>query len=377
MFTLIVLLVVVATVSAKFAERYEEHFEEFKVKFGRMYDSDEEHARRKEIFRQAMNRVDHKNTINIAANGEQVFGITKFSDYTHEEFSVLLGRKNLQPKLTGEENVLAPISFGNNKNLRGLNALPTYVNWGAQGKVTPVKNQGQCGTCWAFSTAETVESQWAMNGNPVWEFSIQQIASCTTTCNGCGGGLTEDAYAYIMSNAEGLGSQYWGPYVQSMTVECSDKSCTEPCSSLVMSELRTQSSLTGPYALIKSWAYATPSCTGTCNNQNTTQLAAAVATNGPASICVDASQWNDYTGGVLSQAGCGAYSSLSIDHCVQLTGYNAGATNPYWLVRNSWATNWGENGYILLQYPLNTCGLANGATQVVLANGLQSNFTRM
>jgi len=270
---------------------------------------------------------------------------------------------------------LAPISF-NGKNMRGLGALPTYVNWGAQGKVTPVKNQGQCGTCWAFSTAETVESQWAMNGNPVWEFSVQQIASCTTTCNGCGGGLTEDAYAYIMSNSVGLGSQYWGPYVQSMTVACSGASCTEPCSSLVMSELKTQSGLTGPYALIKSWAYATPACTGLCNNQNTTQLAAAIATNGPASICVDASSWNDYTGGVLSQAGCGSYSSLSIDHCVQLTGYNAGATNPYWLVRNSWATNWGENGYILLQYPLNTCGLANGATQIVLANG-QANFTRM
>ena len=195
---------------------------------------------------------------------------------------------------------------------------------------------------------ETVESQWAMNGNPVWEFSVQQIASCTTTCSGCGGGLTEDAYAYIMSNAEGLGSQYWGPYVQSMTVDCQGTSCTEPCSSLVMSELKTSSSLTGPYAMIKSWSYATPACTGTCNNQNTTQLAAAVATNGPSSICVDASSWNDYSGGVLSQAGCGAYSSLSIDHCVQLTGYNAGATNPYWLVRNSWATNWGENGYAII-----------------------------
>ena len=73
-------------------------------------------------------------------------------------------------------------------------------------------------------------------------------------------------------------------------------------------------------------------------------------------------------GGVLTQAACGAFSYRSVDHCVQLTGYNATAAVPYWTVKNSWATNWGEDGYIRLEYPLNTCALADEATFAVLSN---------
>ncbi len=145
-YTFFLLLIVVAAVSAtvtKFAERHEEHFETFKAKYARVYESDAEHSRRKELFRAAMIRVDQKNEVNVRENGEAVFGITKYSDWTEEEFSVLLGRKGRQYKSTGNEQTLAPISFTNNKGLRGLGALPSYVNWGTSGKVTPVKNQGE------------------------------------------------------------------------------------------------------------------------------------------------------------------------------------------------------------------------------------------
>lgn len=75
-----------------------------------------------------------------------------------------------------------------------------------------------------------------------------------------------------------------------------------------------------------------------------------------------------YTGGILTQAACGGYSSSSLDHCVQLVGYNnADPNNAYYVVRNSWATDWGENGFIYLQFDVNTCGLANEATYVTLA----------
>lgn len=257
-------------------------------------------------------------------------------------------------------------------NLRALAALPTYVNWASQGKVTPVKNQGQCGSCWAFSVASEIESQWAMNGNPIWEFSPQQVASCTSNCYGCGGGDTTYGYEYLM-NVTGLGSAWFAPYVQSMVSPCSTKKCTESCSSIPMSQLVTSSSLTGPYAKITGYTYAVPPCTDSCSSQDTSLLASNLATYGPVSICLDASSWNDYTGGVMTLSGCGGYAYSDVDHCVQLVGYNAGATNPYWLVRNQWASNWGENGYILLQYPSNTCGLANEATFVTIGNS-QANF---
>jgi len=377
MFTLFVLLVVVATVSAKFSERHEEHFETFKKDFHRKYDTEEEHGKRKEIFRQRMIKVDELNEINVKENGEQVFGVTKFADWTDEEFGVMLGRKNHGAGVDASVPTKEPKAF--KSNVRGAQVgIPSYVNWGESGKVTPVKNQGQCGTCWAFSTAETVESQWAMNGNALWQFSVQQIASCTTTCNGCGGGDTIYAYQYLASNtAFGLGSDAWAPYVQSMTSSCNGPKCTEACSSLDFSVLPSKAFYTGPYATLPAtnmYTYATPGCTGACSGQNTTLLAANIATYGPASICVNAANWGAYTGGVLSQSACGGYSYSSLDHCVQLTGYNAAATNPYWIVRNSWATNWGERGYILLQYPQNSCGLADEATFVTITNS-DANFT--
>ncbi len=127
-FTLLIAFVIVAAVSAKFADRADEHWEIFKGKFQRSYETEEEHSRRKGIFAQNMIRVDKKNEINKAANGEEVFGLTKFSDWTEEEFSVLLGRKNRQHKPNGDVNVLAPVSF-EGKGMRGLGALPSYVNW--------------------------------------------------------------------------------------------------------------------------------------------------------------------------------------------------------------------------------------------------------
>lgn len=166
----------------------------------------------------------------------------------------------------------------------------------------------------------------------------------------------------------GLGSAAFAPYVQSMYEMCMGRRCTEACRDIPVQKLVTQSSLTGYFAQVEDYTYGTKPCRGACNDQNTTELAESLASHGPASICVNAAHWSLYTGGVLTQAACGGYAMSDIDHCVQLTGYNAEADSPYWMVRNSWATDWGENGYIYLQYPQNTCGLANEATYVTLSN---------
>jgi len=80
------------------------------------------------------------------------------------------------------------------------------------------------------------------------------------------------------------------------------------------------------------------------------------------SICVNAGTWNDYTGGVLTAQGCGSMAADAQDHCVMATGFNTTAPTPYWIVRNSWASTWGEMGYIYLEMAKNTCGLADDAT---------------
>merc|ERR1712167_6232 len=110
------------------------------------------------------------------------------------------------------------------------------------------------------------------------------------------------------------------------------------------------------------YSYATPPCTsGGCTSQDLTKFAQALEES-PVSICVNAGSWNDYTGGVMTSKQCGSMGAAYQDHCVQATGFNSTAPTPYWIVRNSWASTWGEEGYIYLEMAKNTCGLADDAT---------------
>merc|ERR1712029_214472 len=103
-------------------------------------------------------------------------------------------------------------------------------------------------------------------------------------------------------------------------------------------------------------------CTsGACANQDLKGFAQALESS-PLSICVNAGAWNDYTGGVMSSTACGSMGADYQDHCVMATGYNTSAPVPYWIVRNSWSSTWGEEGYIYLEMANNTCGLADDVT---------------
>ena len=121
--------------------------------------------------------------------------------------------------------------------------------------------------------------------------------------------------------------------------------------------------LQGGYATLEGFSYAVPPCTGSCDGskQDLAGFAAALEKS-PLSICVNAGAWNDYTGGVMSAQACGPSGAQYQDHCVMATGFNATAPTPYWIVRNSWSSTWGERGYIYLEMKKNTCGLADDAT---------------
>lgn len=313
-----------------------ERFEAFKTEFGKKY-SGEEHHRRFQIFEKTVERVAELNK-ELAAKGEdQVHGITKFADQTKEEFQAMLGLNiDELPKL---EYV---------KPSKVVNASGSF-NWNDQGVLTAVKNQGMCGSCWAFATVETVEAAWVLNGNTLTEFAPQQLVSCDNAGNdqGCNGGMPQYAYEYIES-AGGLATEADYPYTSGRA------GITGTCQDFTVSG-----------GTVSSYAFGVPQCTSLFSScdEDSDAVASALQSYGPAAIAVDASEWSSYTGGVMTTSSC---SSLSrkMDHAVQLVGYNADASTPYWIVRNSWDTTWGEDGFIYLKMGDNTCGVANYVSQV-------------
>mmetsp|Transcript_66017 Transcript_66017/g.137856 ORF Transcript_66017/g.137856 Transcript_66017/m.137856 type:complete len:399 (+) Transcript_66017:129-1325(+) len=320
----------------------------FKAKYKKSYKGWlDEHARYR-IFLKSKHRVEHLNKL----NGQPAFGINWMSDrYPQEQHKKGLKKpKNFVPT--------APVeTFENRRN-------PENIDWRLTDAVTAVKNQGQCGSCWAFSATEAIESQLVVSSGGQYriDLSPQQIASCTPStgeygCEGCNGGFTEGAYEYVKS-VTGLANSFFIPYAQSLTQQTQTMACpTEKVDALDGPDEQLQ----GSYATVSGYSYATKPCTGACENQDLDALAAALETT-PISVCVNAAVWNDYTGGVLTSAGCGSMASYDQDHCVMAVGYNKTAPTPYWIVRNSWATTWGEQGYIYLEMAKNTCGLADDAT---------------
>jgi C1A family cysteine protease len=258
-------------------------------------------------------------------------GITQFMDLTPQEFQAkYTGLRPTKNKTAGAMKI--------HPNADRIAATASSIDWNTQGALTPIKNQGQCGSCWAFSATEQLESQYFQKYGVLTELSPQQITSCDTTDNGCGGGNPINAWGYV----SGFGGQEPAtdyPYVSGTTGQTG--TCTSDAADV-------SEDVGSTYSLIASEA-----------SQESNML--AQIQESPMSVCVDATLWQTYTGGVItSSSGCGT----SIDHAVQATGYNAEGN--YWIVRNSWGESWGESGFVWVEYGSNVCGITDQATIVTV-----------
>mmetsp|Transcript_119649 Transcript_119649/g.290388 ORF Transcript_119649/g.290388 Transcript_119649/m.290388 type:complete len:378 (-) Transcript_119649:193-1326(-) len=345
-------------------------WEEFKVKYEKGYGA-EEHDTRKEIFARNWALAHERNAAELAVGGEEVHGMSPFLDIEPEEFLRMFTMQNLDaskmPELPVMEHPAEPPS------VRG--ALASSLDWRDKGVVTPVKDQGQCGSCWAFSATESIESANAMAGHSLDELAPQQIVDCDHQDSACNGGIPYQGINYVQQ-AGGLEGESDYPYTSGQT---------KTAGSCQFNSGEVKQTTTG-------YNYATQS-------GSEGQMVSAMNQNGPLSIVVDASSWQTYSGGVMSNCG------TNLDHAVQAVGYSGvsaemvratwvdaqprrlqwddAATNDatndqpsgndqpsndapssggYWIVRNSWNTSWGESGYIRLAYGGNTCGL----TQMVV-----------
>jgi len=291
--------------------------------FGKTYNGDDEFAARQAIYDANMAKYEAHN-----ADETQTFtmGPTEFSDLTLEEFQAL------------------PI-FGYSKPEQSLpkvgvheyngEELAASVDWRSKGAVTAVKNQGQCGSCWAFSTVGGLEGAWQIGTGTLTSMSEQQLVDCSKANNGCGGGNMETGFQYQEGVNVATESSY--PYT------ARDGSCK-----------------TSGY----STAVPRGGVTGYKSVSASTSALKSALNQGPVSIAIEADQYafQGYTGGVIS-SGCGT----QLDHGVTAVGY----TDSYFIVKNSWGASWGNNGYVYISTSGNTCGVHSDASYPTVSGSVQ------
>jgi len=278
-------------------------WKEFKVKYNKSYQSAEEEGMRYQVFLANLAQAEKVQARSPAAR----YGVTKFSDMTPAEFknkylmNVTFDKNNLPkaPVWTPPQNV---------------QQLPSYFDWTDKGVVTAVKNQEQCGSCWAFSTTGVLEGHYAIKNGKLLSFSEQQIVDCDTDCYGCGGGWPYLALEY--TGANGIEQESTYPYT-GVDGTCNYK------------KAETVSANTG-------YSFVTP------NNAN--DLLTAIVSS-PVSVAIEADQsvFQFYTSGVIS-TGCGD----TIDHAVLAVGYTTVNGKQAYIVKNSWGESWGDQGYVYI-----------------------------
>lgn len=305
--------------SALIAQHEEKSFLSWMRRTNQFFTGDEYHLRLG-IFLTNLRRVQEFNSL------EKTFkvGINKFACYTPAEYKILLGR--IQSSQSSRQKIT--------KKIKGDE--PDQVDWREKNIVNAVKDQGQCGSCWAFGTIQACESAYALTHGTLNVCSEQNLVDCVPDCYGCNGGTESNALTFIIYGQFGLlASEADYPY----------KAVAESCT----------------YAILKGINKITSFDHGEEGNE---AYLKTLVSQGVCDVAIDASAWSfqAYTSGIYDEPAC---SSEFLDHAVGLVGYGTENGVDYWIVRNSWGPDWGEKGYIRMSRNKNNqCGIASDALQV-------------
>jgi cathepsin L len=292
-----------------------------------------EYAERRTIFEKELQRIREHNEFS-GTSWKQ--GVNRFTAMTASERQASLGHaKHYNKHLKPEHRMPLPTNF----KKKPVSELPVSVDWRNHGVVSSVKDQGYCGSCWAFAAAATLESHVALNTGLLYQFSPEQIAMCTPNPNNCGGtggcmGATSElAFEYVagFGMLEEYQMGYQSYYAQQHG--CGVNNNTVPVAKI------------DGYVKLEENSYDA--------------VMTAVATVGPVAVSVDASTWFLYQSGIFD--GCNQ-KHPDINHAVVLVGYGEENGKKYWIVRNSWSPSWGEKGYIRILRAADEatrCGLDN------------------
>ena len=303
-------------------------FIDWRHKYNIIYESPEEMKWRFDIWRDNAKFVRNHDTIENGFSLE----LNKFADQLwplscNSMRNTLIENTNFKiPQKTFNDNIVC-----SQQECYKYRELPTSVDWRDKNVVTPIKNQGQCGSCWTFSTTGSIESQYAIKTGKLISLSESQIVDCDIngTDQGCNGGLMDSAFQYIIK-VGGLEREKDYPYLPE------DDSCTFNTSKVAV-KIKGYKNVIGGEEALKT----------------------AVAKIGPISVAIDASGYDFqlYKDGVYYNSQC---SQKYLDHAVLVVGYGTTVNGTdYWIVKNSWGQDWGMKGYIYMaRNRNNSCGIA-------------------
>jgi hypothetical protein len=283
----------------------EMQFNNFVSTYNKSYNNATERAHRFDVFKMMLGVIDERNKDGTLG----VHDVNEFTDLTPDEFASMYLNRGYKPSRGG-------VAYTHNLTSKG-----DTVDWRFSNPpvMTAVKNQAGCGSCWAFSATEQIETDYFFAKGELLTLSPQQIVSCDKRSSGCSGGTTESAFDYVRE-AGGIEMDSDYPYT---SASGSSGSCRADSSKMW--------DIVGGYHKIS---------TGASGEKNMYRQ----IYKSPMSICVDAGKWQTYREGIVG-ASCGS----QVDHCVQLVGLNVDSGTDYWIVRNSWASSWGQDGFIYVQ----------------------------
>ncbi|XP_059099452.1 digestive cysteine proteinase 2-like [Tigriopus californicus] len=303
-------------------------FDHFKMHHDKTYDNEKDHDNRKDIFRQNMRYIHSKNRAGLSYKLES----NHLSDWTSSEMKMLRG-KLYTPGYNGGQ----AFTYTAHESA----SAPDALDWRLYGAVSPVKDQSICGSCWSFGTAGTLEGTLFLQTGEMIRLSQQSLMDCSWGFgnNGCDGGEDYRVYKFMMAHGGIPSEEDYGPYLGADGY-CHFKDIPKK------------------YLPISGYVNVT--------SGDNEALRVALAKHGPISVSIDASHksLSFYSSGVYYEPKCTSVEE-GLDHSVLAVGYGEMNGEKYWLIKNSWSTHWGNDGYILMSQKDNNCGVATGPTFVI------------
>ncbi|XP_071641869.1 cathepsin O [Temnothorax longispinosus] len=319
----------------KAVEEDAELFAKYVARYNKSYkDEPAEYNKRFEHFQKSLRHIKKLNGLR-SSQESAYYGLTEFSDLSKDEFL----QQTLLPDLPlrGQKHMIASYYHqhltSSVNRVKRLTGIPSKFDWRDQKVVGPVASQESCGACWAFSTVGVAESMYAIKNGTLYSFSVQEMIDCMPGGNGCQGGDICSLLSWLSTSKTRITSETDYPLTLRADT-CRLPKIAAKTSGVIVTDFTCDSFVDAE-----------------------TELLTQLVTHGPMAAAVNAISWQHYLGGVIQCQCDGSFNSLN--HAVQIVGYDTAASIPHYIIKNSWGPSFGDKGYIYIAVGKNLCGKIN------------------